>query len=493
MAVVEEVTTAELEARPTVRSWSRLLPYATLAGYAVLIAVVIAHHEPWFDEAQAWLMARDSNLINLFQRLPYEGQPGLWHLLLMVPSKTLPYEVLNWISGGLGTLGVFVLLTRSPFPPLVKVLLPFTYFLFYQYGVVARNYALLPVTLFVVAALYPQRHERPWTFALVLFVLANTSTHGFLIAGSLLAVYVVEIFGRARKLSKRPGRPVLLAVICLALSMGVVALSLLPPADRTFALDVGDEVGLGTFLKFAGGMMNGSMAGNLLVLLPALLASGWFFRRARVLHLYVIPTLLLLAFFAFVHRAPWHEGVLFLVWIFTLWVGLQREVSANRLDERSRLAALTMLVVVGVVQIAWTVRTAALDLEGPYSGSRELATYLQTNRIADSSIFGLDWAAVAVNAYFGRNIYSNYFPPDGVSYWEWSKKIAIVDNFSDIEWLKPQFVVFPIKHPGSEKRVLDALPSYRQRAVFWGDLFWKGTSIQPDVYVLLERREASGS
>ncbi len=39
--------------------------YLAFLIYAILIIVVVARHEPWADEAQAWLLARDSSLFGL--------------------------------------------------------------------------------------------------------------------------------------------------------------------------------------------------------------------------------------------------------------------------------------------------------------------------------------------------------------------------------------------------------------------------------------------
>ena len=55
--------------------------FPVLPLYAILLAVVLWKHEPWADEAQAWLIARDCSGVELlFQRLRYEGHPGLWYL-----------------------------------------------------------------------------------------------------------------------------------------------------------------------------------------------------------------------------------------------------------------------------------------------------------------------------------------------------------------------------------------------------------------------------
>ncbi len=41
------------------------------------------HHEPWADEAQSWLIARDNHtLAGLLYAVKYEGTLPVWHLLL---------------------------------------------------------------------------------------------------------------------------------------------------------------------------------------------------------------------------------------------------------------------------------------------------------------------------------------------------------------------------------------------------------------------------
>ena len=61
----------------------RIFETVILAGYAVLVASAIAHHEPWADEAQAWQLARYLSLHDLFVTyLHYEVHPILWYVLL---------------------------------------------------------------------------------------------------------------------------------------------------------------------------------------------------------------------------------------------------------------------------------------------------------------------------------------------------------------------------------------------------------------------------
>ena len=47
-----------------------------LAAYVIVVATVMCFHEPWFDEAQAWLIARDCSWREMILERPhYEGHP----------------------------------------------------------------------------------------------------------------------------------------------------------------------------------------------------------------------------------------------------------------------------------------------------------------------------------------------------------------------------------------------------------------------------------
>lgn len=133
------------------QQWVQL---AVLVGYAALIAVAIPFHEPWADEAQAWLLARDQGFWHmLFHAIRYEGSPGLWHSFLWVLARMhVGYIGMRWITGLVALAGVYVLLRWSPFPLILKALLPFGFWLAYQDAVVARSYVLFAILAFPAAA-----------------------------------------------------------------------------------------------------------------------------------------------------------------------------------------------------------------------------------------------------------------------------------------------------------------------------------------------------
>src|SRR5438105_4038485 len=148
---------------------------AVLVG-AALIAVA-AHHEMWRDEVQAWLIARDSPLPwNVAYNGRYEGHPSLWHLVLWLPAHlSSDPRAMQLVHILIASLGAFLVFRLSPFSLPVKLALVASYFFFYEWGVLARNYALSVVLVFALCTLFRRRWERFLTFAILLALLAQTN------------------------------------------------------------------------------------------------------------------------------------------------------------------------------------------------------------------------------------------------------------------------------------------------------------------------------
>ena len=141
----------------------------------------VHRHEPWADEAQSWLLRRDASLAAIVgPLLHYEGTPGLWQTLVHVLIRLgLPYSAYGFVSASLGFAAVYLLLRYAPLPIYIRLLLPFTYYLCYQYAVIARSYALIAPLLFAIAAIYPYASKQAGLDDGVVGLLAGVSVHGF--------------------------------------------------------------------------------------------------------------------------------------------------------------------------------------------------------------------------------------------------------------------------------------------------------------------------
>jgi hypothetical protein len=451
--------------------------------YAGLVAVGVWRHEPWFDEAQAWLLARDLRQSELFfHALRYEGTPGLWHALLLVPTRMhLPYVALNVTGGLFAVAGVLVFLRHAPLPWLLRVLVPFTFFVLYQYAVVARSYCLLPLLVFLVAWRYPRRFEQPWRLVLLLALLANISLHGVLIAGGVWAAHLLDVFRRWKQMGFPARVTHAAASLSLLVVAALIALQIYPPADSTSATHLWSEPA--DIARRAFSAWDESMTGiwwlsSLIVIASAI----WFFNR-RALALYLVPTLMLLALFGFRYVSPWHQGALFIVWIMALWLSFT-EPERIVLPPLARLGLIAAFVVPLVLHVNWAVRTWRLDYKGSYSGTRDAAAYIRAHGLDRKRIFGLGYPSFGVQPYFDRNIFINLNHGKGPAFWPWSRDADNVQDPEACATLRPDYVLIDLKTNRGEQPA-----GYHLIRISRGRLWWKGWEAVDDSYELFGRDE----
>ena len=66
-----------------------------ISAVVTVIAVVgMIFHEPWYEEAQPYLVGRDASWHDVIFLIPhYEGHPPLWHILVKLASMFgAPYD-----------------------------------------------------------------------------------------------------------------------------------------------------------------------------------------------------------------------------------------------------------------------------------------------------------------------------------------------------------------------------------------------------------------
>lgn len=171
---------------------SRKFEWPFLGLYALLLALVTARHVMWFDELQAWLIARDSNSVaNLFYNLRNEGHPALWYLLLYIPAHVswnpVSMQVINYL---LSVAETWLILSARKLSWPIRALAIFSFYGFYQYGVYARNYML--ATFLLTAAARCLLGERQHRKLAILFLVLSINTHIFAIP--IAAALAIQMF-----------------------------------------------------------------------------------------------------------------------------------------------------------------------------------------------------------------------------------------------------------------------------------------------------------
>jgi hypothetical protein len=456
---------------------ARLLRLGAAALFLVLVLTTGHFHEPWADEAQSWLLARDSSLAGLWTDvLHYEGTPPLWHTLLHFMIRLgLPYEGMNIFSAILGFAAVVLLLQFAPWPLWIRVAVPFTFFLCYQYSVIARNYSVLPVLLFSSAVLYKNAAKHLWLFTLVLCLTAAVSVHGVVLSVAIWLSYGLTEAGNWKHLSGTERNKRVAAAVVYAVSLSLLAASAWPAADATFSAQ--PDVTWSLALKVLESTVSDAFAGNWVVSLVAVMLSLPFLRKGGGLVVFLLSSFFLLAVAVVIYSHVWHRGLLFLAWLFAMWI------AGNR--TRMTRAALISLAVVTGVQWYWAVRSVAYDWQQPYSGSRQAAAYLGNAGVEREQIHAVGFPSTSLQAYFPENRFANWSGRRNSAFWDWSRHNR-VDEPTELFTSRRAYLLVGYKS-AAEKEYwarFARIRGYRQVKHFEGNSFWRTAILEPEAFDL---------
>jgi hypothetical protein len=387
--------------------------------WVAIVAFILPYHEKWADEAQAWLIARDLDLRTIwFHELRYEGSPGLWHTILWVAQHVFHtrYGALGYIGAVCAAGGAALLIFKAPFPRYIRWPLAFTYFMIYQYAVIARPYTLLPLLAFAAALLFKDI-KHPERMTVVLVLLANLSLHGTILAGCLGLAYLVDAFKSWGTLDRNVKRRYQICIGVMVATFLFIALILRPTPDvaefaiKRLAPEPVDRAGqLITPTRKLTTVISGAFFDYLIPsVIFFLLAGAWCFTRKRLL-IFALPVTLLIVFYAVIHGYPHHHGTVFVAAIAGLWIawptsGEQQE--SNFFQHRALRGMIALLVCLCALNVFDAGVVMRHDFLYPYSGAADAAKYLRAGGADGGPIFGFLYGVVGVQAYFDHNILAN--------------------------------------------------------------------------------------
>lgn len=220
------------------------LVYAAYLLPICLMLLGFAQHEPWRDEIQAWLMAREMDIPALLANAGVEGHPIGWHLIIKAfMAVGLPYASLQVFSLVCGLVAAILLIRRGPFHPVVTFLLLLSP-MFTLLGISARPYSLIVLLLLLHAFSFPGRMERPLPYALLLGGLAQLHVLCLPYVGLMALWWLYETVRR------KPGRLVYLAQSLLVVLLLFAAWQLIPPTDKAVAMLTGRQQALASWIGF---------------------------------------------------------------------------------------------------------------------------------------------------------------------------------------------------------------------------------------------------
>ncbi len=172
-----------------------------LLALVVVTSWMLATHEMWFDELQAWNLTRTSDSLgDLTQMLHYGGHPIGWYLPLFAITRVSGDPVWMQVVNGLVADATFVvLLFRTPFRLAVQVLVSVGYFFVFEYAVISRPYGLCALLFFLAVDTLARRQPRRVVATVLLVTLVFVHQLGAVLA---IALVITEVWR-----TMRPGVP----------------------------------------------------------------------------------------------------------------------------------------------------------------------------------------------------------------------------------------------------------------------------------------------
>ncbi|OHD59733.1 MAG: hypothetical protein A2096_09110 [Spirochaetes bacterium GWF1_41_5] len=384
-----------------------------ILSYAVSTGFILCFHEPWGDEAEAWLIARDLDFFSMiFRQIRYCGTPFIWYTCIFPFAKlSFPYftmSVLHWLmSVAAGSL----LLFRSPFPLFLKILLLFSYYFAFEFAVVARCYTPGILLLFFIAVFYKTRFSNPIRFGILTGLLGNTNSLCAVLAAGIGLVYFIEL-AVYKKFSIRTFS----AFIIMLISGIFVIVQLYPPDDLSNSAGIfrhfnykyfyyavknaffpapyfcGAAVNIFALLLLTAGMaaLSFSLETLLLALFSVICYAGLFVFIYPGSHRQHAFFLIMLIFLFWIERV-YREKTIFSLQ--NLWIRRWPQLSAD-IMKKIFFTALAASLLLSVFHTAYTWQ---LEYQFPFSAGKETARFLKTLNIADTPGVGHpSWNAQAV-------------------------------------------------------------------------------------------------
>ncbi len=462
-------------------------------AWLALVVVTIGHHEKWADEAQAWLLARDLDLWTLwFKELRYEGCPGLWHTILWIAQHGfhLPYSALGPIGVVFAAAGAAWVLLKAPFPRPVPWLLIFSYYMVYQYAVIARPYTMFALFAFAAAVFFKDR-EHPERITIALILLANVNAHGALLAACIGIAYLWEVIEGWSKLDHAVRRRLWISIGCMLLTYVFLFVVLKPPPDVE-ALVTGEQRTVSGVLAKAGQGISGAFFDSpALAAVWLLVMAAWCWWR-RKLTVFLLPVMGLAIFYGYVNGWVHQQGTIFLAAITAIWIAwpTPREAASFSRRETQMQTVVTLLLVCVLGYECWnSARVIRNDYRDPYCGAEDAAKFLKSAGADQHPMVGYLYGMVAVQAYFDHNILANV--PTAYAHHGLPLQGVRLDR-EELRAIHPDYVVFPCWENCKAAYLNMYEPFLRPEGyslahISDGHLFWKGGWDLRQLYFIYKR------
>lgn len=401
--------------------------------YIAALAAVMMRHEPWVDEVRAWQIVQDSRSIpGLLAAERHEIHPALWYLALyavkLLHGGIAGMQACHWLFAA-GVAGIVIY--RSPFPLWLRIALLFSSVLFYEYGVISRNYAPGVLFLFAACSVQPDTSRKLVLTALLLFLAMQSNVFACLIAAVFGAMLVGQAIGDRKRAAGGVGVKAIALTSLLLLAGAAASLAQsYPPADFASPIPRSPlntaELAACT-ARIARGLIGipvptvhfwntsivtatlGTWGAAFLAVVLAVLIVWLLKDKPFAAAFFIVETAaVFLSCLILETRAARHIDHFFIVMVMAFWLAARDKSHEPAPSSRRRSQ---FLAVMACLQIAGGLICAWFDWQYPFDQSARAAACIASHGLSRLPMFGYqDYNASAVGAYLDRPI---YYPQSG--------------------------------------------------------------------------------
>lgn len=400
-----------------------LISFITFCAITVFISFF---HELWFDELQALAISKD-NIYNILFVIPhYEGHSPLWYLILKFFNYFIknPDIILKGVNLSIMYTAIWLLIFKSPFPKEIRCILPFTFFLLYQYSINSRPYSIMILSLFCAAIFYKKRDTKQLGFILSLALMALSGAYGVVMCTCICIEWGINIIFVQKqniknflKHDKRFYGMSFLFFLCFAMLCIMIplqdtryytGLKMLPELHKQlyFLFGLTADTTISNIYNYntrhISNLFTPYNIASLVLGAIILFITTKIFIQNKKFTMFFITYFGVLFFLDMFYIQPHHVGVPFLFLIYLFWCLMN--------DTKTKIVFpiyfKVLLILIFSVQIYWSCYSCTKEISYDYSATNEVIKFLKENKLDDgyNIIINTRWLAAQINAYYDKNM-----------------------------------------------------------------------------------------
>jgi hypothetical protein len=466
----------------------RILELIALISFIILAFIIGSKHEPWADEAQAWLLARDATIPEIITKyMCYEGSPPLWHIILKVfINFGMPYKYYFIIPLIFTSLGLIILEFKTDIPIYLKLIIPFTYYIFYQYTIVARSYCLIFPVLMLLTLIYNKKLEKPFLFGTIIILLLSISLHTCILAACISLIYGLQVLKmlwqyirKEENIDKKLLIKNCIVVFILLAMFAITAYFMLPKADHSEGFINTAEERI-TYLQTIISDALATNSQNIKICLSVTILTFiivfityWKDKRIFEFLLLLIPLYLFLAIY---YCNKWHIGIIFEVLLFIF-------IIHGKFKKNYYLSILFALAC--IMQIFYSFKTSTYDYSEMYSAAQDIAAFIKNNTTYENrTIYGVGYNTTAVEPYFDTNIFKNKMNNKG--FYSWKKDDPEYMTLEEMKDNLPDILIISVFSSGENYSLINRIEvgQLYERYYFEGKTYIKDSVYESEGYLV---------